>query len=129
MDLVLLPYPKAGCILIFCGLVVSVAELFPVFESVKVVLPEVSILAVLEIVPVVPGATVPATVIVSLFPTPALTDAPAKDTEFPEILLVPQLAIPLTAQLTDERLIEAGTLSVISKPEALFVPLLVTVIV
>ena len=77
-----------------------------------------SILAVLYIGPVVPSATVPATVIVRLLLPPALIDAPVYETVFPTVALVPQLAVPPTAQLTDEMVIEIGTSSIISKPEA-----------
>lgn len=110
------------------GVSVSVAVLFAGKGSVKPAPPGITILAVLTKFPVAPAFTVPFMVIVIRSPAPAFTDIPVKETLFPPLPFVPQLAVPLDAQLTDVILITAGTASVTRKPDALFGPLFVTTI-
>jgi len=105
---------------------VSVAELLLLSGSEKLAPPGMTILAVLTRFPVVPDATVPLIVKVSKLPAPAFTAALSKRTLIPEVLLVPQLAEPLGAQVTASPLMAVGTLSRTLKPEALSGPALRT---
>jgi hypothetical protein len=71
----------------------------------------------------------PVTVRVIALPAPGATLAPLKLTALPEEPFVPQLAMPVTAQLAVTPVITAGTLSAMMKPVAVDGPALVTVIV
>ena len=79
--------------------------------------------------PVALGLTVPVIVRVTAWPAPAASVAPAKLRLLPDDALVPQLAVPVVAQLTPTLVIEAGTTSVMSTPFAFDGPRLVIVTV
>ena len=95
---------------------VSVALLLPVFASVEPA--PAATVAVLIRSPVASGLTMPLTVSVIALPAPGATLAPAKLTALPEEPFVPQLAMPVTAQLAVTPVIAAGTVSVMLKPSA-----------
>jgi hypothetical protein len=105
----------------------SVAVLFAALVSFEPA-PAVTV-AVLLIVPVALGSTMPLIVSVRLLPAPAPMLAPVNDTLLPAVAFVPHAAVPAVAQLTLTPVIVAGTASAIERPVASDGPALVTVMV
>jgi len=90
------------------GVSVSLAVLLLVLGSLKPAPPGITIFACIDQTPRRTSIHGPFTVIVIRLPAPAFTDMPVNETLLPLLPFVPQLAVPLGAQLTDVILITAG---------------------